>query len=216
MIESIFKTYPAVRKKHVQCVPAEMTESAFWTKFFQSHYFHRDRLPVLKDLFSDCAKADDKEMRKELDKVKLSHIDMMATLEETESVTGDGFLKDTEAQVNDSKDKDAVTPQGIYRNMIKRFNHHSIMVLKACDRPENQTITNLPPPNPAANGNNGSNNNPPPSTVQPPQQQDNNNDTQQPLTKKKKKKRDRDKEKEELLENGDAELYAIPPEAKKV
>jgi transcription initiation factor TFIIH subunit 1 len=81
VIESIFKTYPAVRKKHVECVPAQMTESAFWTKFFQSHYFHRDRLPVLKDLFSDCAKSDDREMRKELEKVKLSQVDMMAVLE---------------------------------------------------------------------------------------------------------------------------------------
>lgn len=41
IIECIFKTYPAVKKKYIEHVPAKLTESQFWTKFFQSHYFHR-------------------------------------------------------------------------------------------------------------------------------------------------------------------------------
>ncbi|KRT85684.1 hypothetical protein AMK59_2815, partial [Oryctes borbonicus] len=36
IIECIFKTYPAVKKKYIEHVPAKLTESQFWTKFFQS------------------------------------------------------------------------------------------------------------------------------------------------------------------------------------
>lgn len=41
IIDAVFKTYPAVCKKHTDYVPSKMTEGEFWTKFFQSHYFHR-------------------------------------------------------------------------------------------------------------------------------------------------------------------------------
>ena len=50
----------AVKKKHAEYVPHQMTESEFWTRFFQSHYFHRDRTALAnKDLFTECAKKDE-------------------------------------------------------------------------------------------------------------------------------------------------------------
>lgn len=51
-----------MEKKHLELVPHEMSEQQFWSMFFQSHYFHRERCvtPNPADPFSDCVKADDR------------------------------------------------------------------------------------------------------------------------------------------------------------
>ena len=114
IIDSIFKTYPAVKRKHVENVPSKMNEQEFWTKFFQSHYFHRDRMHATgtKDLFTECAKEDDKIMKKQLESgvdEKLADIDNFT---DSTLATGFGGVLDT---VTNSKSQNIV-----HQNIIKR------------------------------------------------------------------------------------------------
>ncbi|XP_034935021.1 general transcription factor IIH subunit 1 [Chelonus insularis] len=121
--ECIFKTYPAVKRKHEENVPHKMSEPEFWTKFFQSHYFHRDRIHAgTKDLFTECAKIDDQEIKKD---IQTGINDPLLDITSFEDKTTDEFY-DSGFSKNDKSSGNI-----IHQSMIKRFNQHSIMVMKA-------------------------------------------------------------------------------------
>ncbi|XP_075167316.1 transcription factor B1 [Haematobia irritans] len=125
IIHCIFKTYPAVKRKHQENVPAKMSEAEFWTKFFQSHYFHRDRITAgTKDIFAECGKIDDQALKAA---VQQGAGDPLLDLKQFEDVPlEEGFC-------SVSGDRNTVNSGNIvHQNMIKRFNQHSIMVLKTC------------------------------------------------------------------------------------
>ncbi|XP_076224724.1 transcription factor B1 [Nomia melanderi] len=123
VIECIFKTYPAVKRKHQENVPHKMSESDFWTKFFQSHYFHRDRINAgTKDLFTECAKIDDQELKKD---IQSGINDPLVDITSFEDQTLD------ENYGNGPSKSDKLSGNIVHQSMIKRFNQHSIMVLKA-------------------------------------------------------------------------------------
>ncbi|KAM7344073.1 transcription factor B1 [Cochliomyia hominivorax] len=125
IIHCIFKTYPAVKRKHQENVPAKMSEAEFWTKFFQSHYFHRDRITAgTKDIFAECGKIDDQTLKAA---VQQGAGDPLLDLKQFEDVPlEDGFC-------SVAGDRNTVNSGNIvHQNMIKRFNQHSIMVLKTC------------------------------------------------------------------------------------
>ncbi|KAJ1530560.1 hypothetical protein ONE63_005446 [Megalurothrips usitatus] len=128
IIESIFKTYPAVKTKYLEHVPIKLSETDFWTKFFQSHYFHRDRIHAgIKDLFTECAKLDDQELKQDINSGISDPLVDITSFEDTSLAEGYGITPDK--------------PSGsggniVHQSMIKRFNQHSIMVLKACQEKE--------------------------------------------------------------------------------
>lgn len=125
IIHCIFKTYPAVKRKHQENVPAKLSEAEFWTKFFQSHYFHRDRITAgTKDIFAECGKIDDQTLKAA---VQQGAGDPLLDLKGFEDVPLDeGFC-------SVAGDRNTVNSGNIvHQNMIKRFNQHSIMVLKTC------------------------------------------------------------------------------------
>ncbi|XP_071954957.1 general transcription factor IIH subunit 1-like [Antedon mediterranea] len=123
-IQAIFKTYPAVKKTHMEKVPGEISEVEFWKRFFQSHYFHRDRINTgSKDLFAECAKSDEREMQHDIEHQindPLLNIDRM---EDITHVPGYGS----------SVDKQPSTSTSVDAALIKRFNHHSTRVLSVTE-----------------------------------------------------------------------------------
>ncbi|XP_067931403.1 general transcription factor IIH subunit 1-like [Watersipora subatra] len=140
MIDSIFRTYPQVKKKHFECVPHEMCESEFWTKFFQSHYYHRDRINLgSKDVFTDCAKTDDTEMAKDLmSEVAGGMVDMTSL---ADNPIGEDF---GESATNDLLGKASSTAANSNQTIIKRFNHHSTRILKTAEEKSRQHATEEP------------------------------------------------------------------------
>ena len=121
IIQSIFKTYPAVKRKHAENVPSKMTEQEFWTKFFQSHYFHRDRLhgKGIKDIFTECAKDDDKRMKEQ---IRAGVADPLANIQALSDKTIDESFGANETVGGSNI---------VHQSIIKRFNQHSIMVMNA-------------------------------------------------------------------------------------
>ena len=159
IVEAIFRTYPAVKRKHFENVPHKMTESEFWTRFFQSHYYHRDRVfagassssgsSSKSDFFADCARHDETTMSEAarlgvddpfVDLTTFHDDDYVdpvtsASLHTENLLPPDSSEADKESKSSKSKDRD----KGKYETLstltnpnqalIKRFNHHSVMVL---------------------------------------------------------------------------------------
>ncbi|KAG7251129.1 hypothetical protein CRUP_020281, partial [Coryphaenoides rupestris] len=130
IIESIFRTYPTVKQKYGENVPHNLTEKEFWTRFFQSHYFHRDRISTgTQDLFSECAKEDEKGFKSMVVQGVKNPLVNLLSLEDKTTDEGYGFSTAASTS-NPSK----TVKENSNLAIIKRFNHHSAMVLAAGSR----------------------------------------------------------------------------------
>lgn len=124
IIEAIFQTYPAVKRKHFECVPHKLTEEEFWQRFFQSHYFHRDRISSMKDYFNDCARQDEAEIANAIKKrIAEPFFDLRVF---------DDQVEPSLENVLGSEMASSKPELSANKALIRRFNFHSIMVLDAC------------------------------------------------------------------------------------
>lgn len=115
-IEAIFKMYPAVKQKYVNQVPHEVTEKEFWTEFFKSQHFHRDRAisSTAKDVFGDLAKKDES-----------------AILQQNMTSFSDPLIDFSNPSPNQDEGYGRISTGKILNDtLIKQFNHQSMMVLE--------------------------------------------------------------------------------------
>ncbi|KAL5107262.1 General transcription factor IIH subunit 1 [Taenia crassiceps] len=132
IIDAIFRAYPAVRQRHRDLVPDKLSEADFWNKFFQSHYYHRDRGIINQDdVFSECDGLDEKILRQELLRCKkmrlTSHLDV-GDLEDHSIGEGYGVEPPSPPPNSTSNTKQKVDTNQL---LLRRFNKHSILIMRA-------------------------------------------------------------------------------------
>ncbi|RDD41934.1 General transcription factor IIH subunit 1 [Trichoplax sp. H2] len=127
MIESIFKTYPKVKKKHIECVPDKMNEGEFWTLFFQSQYFHRNRASTsnnaANELFGSGASKDFNDY---LQKNARSERDPLLDLTKSNTFLDEAF------GTNDIDGQSAATTSNA--QLLQQFNHQSYVILHSGEK----------------------------------------------------------------------------------
>uniref|UniRef100_H2Z5J2 BSD domain-containing protein n=1 Tax=Ciona savignyi TaxID=51511 RepID=H2Z5J2_CIOSA len=133
-IHSIFSTYPTVKQKYLENVPDKLTEKDFWTMFFQSHYYHRDRSAQSssKDLFADCMKKDEQDILSMINLGVKDKFNDITYLDDGESAQDEGY-GNTSSQPPPGKVKPSAS-QLANKNIIQRFNHQNAMILSTSVR----------------------------------------------------------------------------------
>eukprot|EP00126_Sphaerothecum_destruens_P012819 Sdes_comp21946_c0_seq1m20489 len=144
VIRSIFTTYPSVKKLFELCVPEKISESDFWTKYFQSRYFQETSLSGQKTS-EDMKSGSNKNSSKEDIFANCENLEDSYKLLKDKPIVNPlihHILDDDESE-NFRKDEDLHPPQRIpskrkskenepdYENILERFNRHSAMVMNS-------------------------------------------------------------------------------------
>jgi transcription initiation factor TFIIH subunit 1 len=125
-IHSIFTQYPGVHRAYLDHVPVKMTEKEFWTLYFSSKYFHRNRVVASNKNQVDIFEPYLKEM--EADTVlhpliafesKNRLLDLTTT---AENIADKGNGPDRTMKPGSFKDS---------LPLIRKFNRHSKLILEA-------------------------------------------------------------------------------------
>jgi transcription initiation factor TFIIH subunit 1 len=129
IIHSIFTTYPAVLKAYQENVPLKLSEKEFWTKYFSSQYYYRKKMglesstKIKGDIFDLYADLDDLDLQVTASNLEFNSSNKLLDLSSTEQDhNSGGNRKDLTMRHGSTKES---------LGLIRRFNRHSDMVLKA-------------------------------------------------------------------------------------
>ena len=119
IIQSIFHTYPMIKRRYHEIVPSKITEKEFWTSFFQSQYFHKNKASnnnsQKNDIFVELAQEDEETS---LQKLLMGSPDpLLDTSEPNNFLTNEGY------GVMQPSNTDAGS-----KPMLRKYNHHSFMI----------------------------------------------------------------------------------------
>ncbi|OAF66184.1 hypothetical protein A3Q56_06109 [Intoshia linei] len=132
-IMCIFKTYPAIKRKHSECVPSQMSEQSFWKHFFESHYYLRD-LPLPKnyrDFFHDVVKEEQKDIKLLNQNFGKNNTDDLGYLKDGLDLQSNTFIQNS-------------NPTESYKNLVRSINNYSANILNSLVRqPTDDVYTNL-------------------------------------------------------------------------
>nr|XP_053633417.1 general transcription factor IIH subunit 1-like isoform X1 [Cherax quadricarinatus] len=131
IMSAIFKTYPAVKKKHAEYVPHRMTEPEFWTLFFQSHYYSVHTTSSMENVFSECSKHDDKEWNRDVSSTQNDPLYALNDIYEEKPMSIESDLRTSGVKAGSNV---------FHALMIKRFNQHSLNIIKAQTNSEKERI----------------------------------------------------------------------------
>ncbi|KAK7084066.1 General transcription factor IIH subunit 1 [Halocaridina rubra] len=131
IMSAVFKTYPAVKKKHSEYVPHRMSEAEFWTRFFQSHYYSVHTNSGSENVFSECAKYDDKEWNRDVLSARNDPMCDLTDIYEDKPMSIENDIRIAGAKAGSNI---------MHATMIKRFNQQSVGILKAHTYTEKEKV----------------------------------------------------------------------------
>lgn len=129
IIHSIFSTYPAVLRAYQENVPLKLTEREFWTKYFSSQYYYRKKMglttgtKISGDIFDMYADLDDQDLLISPENLVYTPCNNLLDLSST-----------NQDHLSSGNRLDVTMRHGSVKEslgLIRRFNRHSEMVLKA-------------------------------------------------------------------------------------
>lgn len=118
IIQSIFHTYPMIKRRYLDLVPSKITEKEFWTSFFQSQYFHKNKSTnnfQKNDIFLDLAQEDEETS---LQKLLMDNRDPLLDISEPNN-----FLNHEGYGVMQQSNIDPGA-----KPLVRKYNHHGFMI----------------------------------------------------------------------------------------